>query len=66
MKPQKITMYEAEAIYDDMLDDVYGETNICGYTYSARCALKRVDYIAWKVGFSNYFANEEAMYEIEY
>ena len=40
--------------YADMLDDVYGEIEICGYIYSAGVALKRIDPIAYDEGFRNY------------
>lgn len=40
--------------YADMLDDVYGEIEICGYIYSASVALKRIDPIAYEQRFRNY------------
>lgn len=40
--------------YADMLDDVYGEIEICGYQYSASVALKRIDPTAYNEGFHNY------------
>jgi len=40
--------------YDEMLDDIYGEIEICGITYSASVALYRVDEIAYRVGMNDY------------
>ena len=51
------TEYINYAQYDDMLDDVYGDIEICGYSYSASVALKRIDPIAYDVGFSDYCGN---------
>jgi hypothetical protein len=62
-----ITEQQAYEIYDDMLDDCYGMIDVCGYKYDASTALKRIDPIAYNVGFSDYIANcmEEDGYEIE-
>ena len=43
-----------EEAYDDMLDDAYGEINICGTYYSASVALYRIDEVAYNCGFSEY------------
>ena len=51
-----------ESDYADMLDDVYGEVEICGLAYSASHALKMVDPVAFHVGFSDWAScrdNEE-------
>ena len=41
--------YESsESDFDSHLDDVYGEVEICGYTYSAANALKEVDPTAYR------------------
>ena len=45
---------EIEESYREMLDDVYGEIEICGLTYAASVALERVDPIAYRVGLSDY------------
>jgi hypothetical protein len=62
-----ITEQQAYKIYDDMLDDCYGMIDVCGYEYDASTALKRIDPIAYNVGFSDYISNcmEEDGYEIE-
>lgn len=39
--------------YDDMLDEIYGEVQIAGYTYSTSNALKNVDRIAYECGFDD-------------
>ena len=43
-----------EEQYDDMLDDCWGEINICGMMWCASTVLKRVDPIAYRVGLADY------------
>lgn len=40
--------------YNEMLNEVYGETDICGLKYEAASALLRIDPIAYDVGFNDY------------
>lgn len=40
--------------YDEMLDEVYGTIDICGYEYSASYALEQIDPIAYRCGMSDY------------
>lgn len=47
--------------YDDMLDEVYGDCNIAGMSYSTSKALKDVDTVAYNVGFNDWVDG----YEIE-
>jgi len=49
----KYTERELYDMYDERLDD--GMVNICGYE-SPSMALRRVDYTAYDVGFSNFCA----------
>lgn len=51
--------YELEDAYANMLDECYGEVEICGFTYAASVALRNVDQIAYRVGLSEYEANLE-------
>lgn len=44
----------AEDIYDDMLDDCYGQINVCGYEYYASKLLEDTDPIAYRCGLSDY------------
>jgi len=39
--------------YEEMLNDAYGDVDICGYKYSAGHALKEIDPIAFNVGMSD-------------
>jgi len=50
----KYTEQELYGMYDEMLDDVYGMVDICGYSYDASTALERIDPTAYEVGFSDY------------
>ncbi len=56
-----------ESYYDDLLDDCYGEIEICGYTYSASIALYRVDPVAYNCGRSDWedFEAGEIEYDLE-
>lgn len=51
--------YELEDAYANVLDECYGEVQICGYTYAASVALKKIDPLAYYVGLSEYEANLE-------
>lgn len=44
-----------DELYDDMLDECYGEIEICGLKYSASIALFRVDEIAYNCGKNDYY-----------
>lgn len=41
--------------YDDMLDELYGEIDICGYSYFASVALYKLDEIAYRCGKNDYY-----------
>jgi hypothetical protein len=51
---EEVPEYELEEQYCEMLDDVYGETNIAGYQYSTSRALAEVDPVAFRCGFADY------------
>lgn len=46
--------YVTENQYDDMLDDCYGEIEICGMSYVASVALESVDPTAYRCGYNDY------------
>ena len=50
---------DLESMYEDMLDDVYGEVEIAGLSYSTSYALKELDLIAYREGFNNWIDTEE-------
>ena len=50
--------------YDNMLDECYGDIEICGYTYSASVALYRVDEVAYSCGKSDFESSKIS--DIEY
>ena len=56
---QVISDHEAYERYDDMLDECYGEVKICGMSYCTSRALKEVDPIAYRCGFSDYTSHLE-------
>jgi predicted nucleic acid-binding Zn-ribbon protein len=46
--------YLSNSDYDNFLDEVFGDVEICGYTYSSSKALEDVDSIAYRCGFTDY------------
>lgn len=52
-----------EDAYDEMLNDVYGEINVCGYQYEASRVLKECDETAYRCGLLDY--NDSELSEIE-
>lgn len=53
-------------LVDDMLDDVYGQVEVAGYSYSTSYALKEIDITAYNETFNNYIDSlcaDEVLYE---
>lgn len=48
-----------EKEFEDYLNDVYGDVNICGLKYPAGRALKQVDPIAFNVAHADHPSNYE-------
>lgn len=46
--------YEALDQYDELLDEIYGEIDVCGYSMDAYRVLKEMDPIAYREGFLNW------------
>lgn len=53
---KNFTEHDLYEMYNEMLDDVYLYIEICGHKYAASVALKRVDPIAYDVGFNDFCA----------
>ena len=49
--------------YQDFLDEVYEEVNICGNTYSAGHALQQLDPVAFRCGKADYESEIQAELE---
>ena len=45
--------------YDDFLNDVYGVVEVCGHSYAASYALKRLDRIAYDCGFNDWLDDQD-------
>ena len=56
----------SESEYNDFLDQSYDEVNICGLTYSASYALKKLDPIAYNCSKSDYESNFDLNDSAEY
>ena len=50
----KYKEWEIVDMYDDMLDDCYGQVKIGGYTYDTSLALRYVDIIAYNEGLRDF------------
>lgn len=48
-----LSMEQAEEMYDDMIDEIYGEVKV-GVTFNASRVLKELDPIAYRCGFNDY------------
>ena len=55
---EDITDDELHERYDDMLDEVYPDLTIAGMEFSTSNALKELDPIAYRVGFSDWVDSE--------
>lgn len=49
---------QMEDIFQDNLDEVYGEVDIAGYSMSTGRVLREVDYTAFREEFNNWIDNE--------
>ena len=54
-------------VYDEMLDECYGEIEICGLSYSASIALYRIDEVAYNCGKNDYYDSlaSDIAYDVE-
>lgn len=61
----KLSDQELETLYNDFLDECYGDVVIMTYPYPTSHALKLVDPTAYKVGFSDWLDSqlEETIFE---
>jgi hypothetical protein len=55
----KLSDYEIEQQYKEMLDVSYGTVKIAGYEYGTAYALEECDPIAYRVGLSDYEGTQE-------
>lgn len=53
-REEELENNDNEEEYDDMLDDVYGEIDVCGYKYYAGRLLQEIDPVAYNCGHSDY------------
>lgn len=59
-----ISELEALELYEDMLNECYPMVSVCGYEYEPARALKELDPIAYRVGFSDYCSDLESEHGI--
>ena len=62
-----ITENMSDDTYDEMLDECYGDIEICGLSYAASIALYRVDEIAYNCGKNDYYdsLSSDIAYDME-
>ena len=49
-QPETISEWQAERDFEELLGEVYGTVEICGYTFDAGRALRELDPIAFREG----------------
>lgn len=55
---EDFTDSEMEDRYQDTLDEIYGEVDIAGHSFSTGRALRELDEIAFREGFNNWIDSE--------
>lgn len=53
-----ISAWQAERDFEELLGEIYGTVEICGYTFDAGRALKELDPIAFREGMLNHYDTE--------
>lgn len=53
-REEELENNDNEEEYDEMLDNCYGDIDVCGYKYPASRLLSEVDPIAYNCGHSDY------------
>ena len=54
---QKFTRYGTSEQYDEWLDEMFDQVEICGLKYYASYAFKEVDPIAYRCGYIDYYSD---------
>jgi hypothetical protein len=63
MNAQEIKPDIDESEYEDVLNDIYGDVDICGITYNAGYALRTLDPIAFDCGLQDYINEQDTTWE---
>ena len=53
-----ISQREAEARYDELLDECYHDVKVCGYMFTTSTALQKLDPIAYRCGLIDWLDSE--------
>jgi hypothetical protein len=51
---EELTPIDQEELYKNMLDDGYGDIEVCGMTFSSRRILEELDPTAYRCGMNDY------------
>lgn len=55
---EELSDYDLHERFDEMLDEIYPDCKIAGLSYSTSRALKEIDPVAYRCGFSDWLDNE--------
>jgi hypothetical protein len=61
----EVMEHELEREYRDMLNDCHEPAKICGYEYEPAQALKEVDPVAYRCGFSDFTGDDNYVIEFK-
>jgi len=59
------TPIDEEEAYEDLLNECYGQVEICGMKYDPGYALKTIDPIAFRCGVSDMLADDDTYIEVD-
>jgi hypothetical protein len=60
MKAREVEYEMTEQEYEDRLDEIYGEVEICGMTFNSGRALKELDPTAFRCGKGDYESTQDS------
>lgn len=63
MKAKEIEFEMTDEAYRDMLDELYGDVEICGMKFSSGYALQQLDEVAFRCGKSDYESEQPSKWE---
>ena len=55
---EEIDDYEIEALYRDLLDEIYGSVTIAGYEYDTASTLEAIAPIAFRTGLNDWIDSQ--------
>lgn len=65
---QDLSVLDEEDLFDDYLDEAFGDVKVAGYEYPTSRALKELDPTAYRCGMADYIdslVSEGAIYQLD-